>query len=334
MTKNRPASSAPQNVDLAAEVERLEDLAMLADGTLDAERRVRLLASLSDDPDGLDLLAETMALLESMEAGEGEHFEDGDADSGGGRRPVVDEEDFDSQDADNVVYGPWRRPALAAVTTLAAAAALLLFLPRLLAPAPPTPQSLMVTLDPARLAGDVVGHPPWSQLRGGAGELEFEPVGARDSFRWGVLAADLEVALRGSDEPARQRIGAELDRVVHAYVAPIYGSLTDAATPAPEALDHHADLQADLLTFLDPFYYRYGLWTRAAWLASSSGQLEFFTRDTVRALDALEPPESLREEWSNLRIQVRDLESEDDLQQLATDLHAVLQRRSSWNVGS
>lgn len=310
------ASSLPE-IDLGREAERLESLAALLDGDLDGNlkkgRRAEILASL--DGGDLDLLSEVDALADEI-----------------AEVSFDDEGAVEIQDAlpDNVVRGPWRRRAWAMATTLAAVLALAVLAPRLFLPEPPTPQMVVGALDTSTLSGESIPVLPWSPNRGGpgGGAIRDDALSPRDSFRLGVLATDLEAAARSGREGDMKTLGAWFEQVTGDSVLGLtYSSIT--ASPPEVALAEHNAIQESISRLVDPFFYRYGLWVRAAWIAAEAGELEFFEGASARSLGALEPPdEEMEEEIRSLRQRVRGLHSGADLPGLAGELAAIADRRA------
>ena len=334
--KNSNPSARSLQVDLGREAERMESLAALLDGDLESGRRAEILASL--DGDDLDLLSEVDALMGEI----AEVSFDVEGDEGGSPEAepssVDDLADEDATDEvpedgvpedgvppDNVVRGPWSRRAWATVTTLAAVVALAVVAPRVFLPDPPTPQMMVAGVDVSQVA-EATAKPFWSPTRGGGtGDPVIEALGARDSFRLGVLATDLEVALESRNQKRLESLELDFHRVLEGSpLLTFYLPLIDAAMTPEESLALHRDLQESVPVFVEEFFYRYGLWVRAAWLAAESGELDFFRGSAPRTLGGLQPPgEELEEEIRLLRQQVRGVHSEADLLGLAEELASI-----------
>lgn len=337
MTSDLRTTPSLPEIDLGREARQLESLAALLDGDLAADRRAEILASL--DRDDLDLLAEVEALagevaevsFDDVESEDGPRIADADdADAGDS---VAGDEAADGDLPDNVVRGPWSRRVWAVGTALAAAVALAVLAPRFFLPQPPTPQSVVGSVDASAMA-EATGQLFWSPTRGlgGASPLQFDALSDRDSLRLGVLATDLEVALRSGHEERLRSLEGDLERVLASSppLRTLYLDLVAEGAPAEELLDLHQELQSAVSGSVDDFHYRYGIWLRAAWLAAESGELNFFRGGSARALDALEPPnEDLALEIRDLRTAIRGLGNDEaDLARLSADLEEIARRRA------
>ena len=325
MTSDSHRSDSRPEVDPGREAERLESLAALLDGDLEADRRAEILASL--DGDDLDLLSEVDALLD--EVAEVSFDDDDEAEDDQGGEGGLDEPPT-STIPDNVVRGPWSRRAWTTVTAVAAVLALAVVAPRVFLPDPPTPQGLVSELDLGELVIGPAQDLPWSPPRGGSGGGVFSEDGLsrRDSFRLGVLATDFERAARSGDAESLGGFQYLFHQVTgESVLGTMYATLPDASPE--EALSLHGEIQELVLLSADPFFYRYGLWVRAAWLAAESGELDFFHGPAPRTLGALEPPdEKLEEEIRLLRERIRGVHGESDLAELADELEATADRHA------
>ena len=336
LNSNSRAPSPPE-IDLGQEAQRLESLAALLDGVAEPGRRAEMLAAL--DGDDLDLLSEVEALADEIASVSFDDVEGSasDAASEGATvaAPAVASDDATGRPADNVVRGPWGRRTWMVATTLAAALALAVVAPRLLLPSAPSPQLVAAALDVAALSGESRPGLPWSPQRGpGGGAVIDGALSSRNSFRLGVLATDFQMAAR-SDAAApsgRETLRASLSSWFRevtgdSLLAVEYSSL--AELPPEEALARHESIQEGVLHWVDPFYYRYGVWVRGAWLAAESGELRFFRGSAARSLGVLEPPsEELAEEVRRLRQTIRGLRTEADLPGLAEELAAIADRHA------
>lgn len=345
MTSDFRDTSLLPEADPAGDAERLESLAALADGGLDAERRDEILKLLDADPESLDILAEVVAMQDEIaeisfedveraapdadeaDSDKGDSDETGDSDESIRHEP----EDPGGELPDNVVKGPWGKQILPAVAALAAAAAALIVLaPRFMTPTAPTPQGMAAAL--SNVDASAFDDPPWSAMRGdGQGAAGLDPLSPRDSFRLGILAAELESSLRAGNKEWLSSLGPWLNQVLaDSYLRSTYLSLADPEQPAEDSLALHAEVQESTLALVDTFWYRYGVWVRAAWLAASTGQLEFFAGDSVRSLAALAPTDDdVRGEIQALRAQIEDLDEKTDLEALAGSLQEIAERRAN-----
>ncbi|MDA8020534.1 MAG: hypothetical protein MPN21_24105 [Thermoanaerobaculia bacterium] len=334
MTSDSRDRHPPPDVDLTAEAGYLEDLAALADGTLEGSRRDEVLERLDGDEDALAILAEVVALQdEAREVALSDDVPAQQDDSDDGTEEARDPtpEDVESEGSGRVIRGPWRTGRLAWATAIAAGLAVVTIAPRVLAPGAPTPQSVIAALETSRLTVPSEREQFWSPPRGGSmGDIPpvLERMSARDSFRLGVLATDFEAALLLEDDPWRQRISSRTQNVVdEPILESFYRELANSSHK--EALADHRDLQDVVLSAADPFFYRYGLYLRAAWLAASSGQLEFFEGRAARSLDALQPPdEEIGSEIDALRQHIDAVESEADLAELANELDRIARKHA------
>lgn len=306
-----------------------EELAAFADGRLRGEARDALVARLARDCEARELLADVIAVRDEVE-------EDLAAAGEDAAEPAAEptaERTAEPARKGRLLRGPWTRRAWAGVAAAAAAVIALVVAPRLLVPAP----------DLQRLAGEVhleegelaaIERPVWSATRGGAPVGDFDGFGPRESFRWGVRAVDFQVALRSGD-PDR------LASAAHAADRLLEGTDFQGQYPRIAFLDpHQARREGAALAeaaiespAVDDFFFRYGMWTRAAWLAAVAGEVDFFRSRAGRSLRSLDPPEDDSDE---LAAEIRDLrrrvaavaEGEEEVPSLESALWAVLEERS------
>lgn len=312
----------PSGIGLAEEASLLEDVAALADGSLSEERRAAVLARLADDPDLLDVLAEVSAIQEA------------ELESEAAQAPAADTRDREeaaepAEPQGRILRGPWRRRAWTAVAALAAVLALVVIAPRLLSAGPPTPELLLASLDVQALEAETLESSLWSPNRGpGGGDEDLDKLGPRDSFRLGLLEATVVVAVRKGEDDARRSLQGELSEIRgYGPFLDLYRELIEADDASTLLADHLQD-QELILEFVDPFYYRYGLWIRTAELAASSGQTDFFRSRGGRSSKAMTPPDELADEWRRLQEKVDGAHRAGGLDELADVLAAIHDRHA------
>ncbi|MEM9553843.1 MAG: hypothetical protein AAGC60_06270 [Acidobacteriota bacterium] len=251
----------------------LDRLAAFLDGALDDAERERLVARLGDDEVLYELFVEARAARAEL----------------------------DAAPAGVLVQGPWAQRLYRARWSLglvaAAAVVTIVFAPRLLAPPPPTIETLTAGLA-ARTDGDArtdLFVAPWTTFRGGQGIVSTLDPG--DAFRLGVREVALRVALETDEVDDAKGQAAASTQILDAATGyglfaaryeDLKGKLDDGAPPA-SLLAEHATLSARLDETPSGETILYGRFVRSAWLAVRVGELSWFDQRTVRAtLDRLE----------------------------------------------
>jgi hypothetical protein len=253
-----------------------ERLAALLDGRLSGADREALLAELADSDEGLEVLADAIAVSEDVSAD-------------------ADDADDDS-DAAVVRLRPRVRPAVwRAALAVAAALALLLAAPwmmerfRAAEPAGPAQVAMLLADAPAQMPDDW-NRRPWTATRGAEDPLTPQ---AR-SVRLGAVLLELEVAVRAGDQGAA-RLAEEAALLLGGFpgagpAASIYRAVARHAIDAPaEAAALLPEGEAAALAIADAERVRIGAWLQGARMAAARRDAAFFrTRSSGAALDRLE----------------------------------------------
>jgi hypothetical protein len=302
----------------------LESLAAFVDGRLAGAEHARVIEHLARCEDCFEVVAETGEVQEELE-------EDEASQPGGA---------FE----DNVVVHPsaWRRWAPAAAA-LAAALVLAVFgvwrMGWLLAP------DLSVDTLASRLAGSTTRlddeaweNHGWPGFRGGESSLQEKAA----SFRAGVHAVDLQVALRRGDRDRATGAATDLLKTLRdlASVGPVKADyqqvsewLESDRSPA-EIADRAAAAEEDLIPLIDDErYYKLGKWAEAGRLAALAGDRRTLRSRSLRGgledlleeapdEDALE--EAVTDRLGAIRERLRGDLSDSDLDRLAADFTSIV----------
>lgn len=308
-----------------------EELAAFADGRLEGEARDVVVARLARDREARELLADVIAVRDAT-------VRDATVRDDAVRDATVRDEADDSPEAGRLLRGPWTRHAWVGVAAAAAALVALVVAPRLLAPSP----DLQGLAGELRLDGETLAaleRPLWSATRGGAPVGVFDGFGPRESFRWGVRAVDFQVALRSDDADLLASAAHAADRLLEG--TDFYGQYSRIASLDRRLARRESEALAEAAIespSVDAFFFRYGMWGRAAWLAAVDGDEGFFRSRAGRSVRHLEVPEELPEgvSRSDLAAELQSMgrrvvsvaEGEEDLASLEAALWQVLEERT------
>lgn len=244
----------------------LETLAAFADGRLTGAERIRVIEHLASCDDCLEVVVETAEVQEEL---------DEEASSPGTvlRHP-----------------GVWRRwmPAVAAAAVLVLAVGGLWQFGWLLGP-DLSVDTLAARLEqaPARL-GDAWQEHGWPQFRGGEASIEER----RAAFRTGVLAVDLQLALRtGERERALGFVRALVDALTDIdYTAPTRASYRrlvieplEGGEPLAGIAREAAEQDHKNPALIDELYYELGKWAETGRMAALAGDREALRNRSFRA---------------------------------------------------
>jgi hypothetical protein len=252
-----------------------ERFAALLDGRLSAADRETLMAELADSDEGLEVLADAIAVSDDASA-------------------VEDEPDTDA-DATVVPLRPRLRPAVwGAAMAVAAVLALLLAAPWLMQrirsaePAGPAQVAMLLADSPTTMP-DEWNRRPWTATRGAEDPVTPE---AR-SVRLGAVLLELEVAARAGDEGAA-RLSEEAALLLGGFpgagpASSIYRAAAGRFAEAPaEAAALLPEGEAAALAVADAERVRIGAWLQGARMAAARRDAAFFgTRASQEALDRL-----------------------------------------------
>lgn len=314
----------------------LESLSAFIDGRLAGAERTRVIEHLARCDDCFEVVAETGEVQEELEEeleAEKPSLPGGAFDPPPPRRTVPD----------NVVLHPsaWKRWAPAAAA-LAAALVVVVFGPwRLLGP-DLSVDTLASRLEgsAARLEDDAWTAHGWPRMRGADSPptahtpSPFEVKKA--SFRAGVHAIDLQVALRGDDRgrataAANGLRGTFPDLPEIGLVKGSYQQLADwleSDKPLAEIADRAAAVEDELIPLINELYYELGKWAEAGRLAALAGD-----RDTLRSRLMRGALEDFREaglgedvnfRLGEIRERLRGNLGEEELEWLVKDFQSLI----------
>lgn len=294
-----------------------ERLAAFVDGRLSSRERSRIVDHLASCEECYEVFSETVS-VQSEAAEEGETI-----------APVP------SLPARR---SPWRRPVVLrrwvpAAALLAAAITIVVLAPwRDTAGTPHLPVGALVpaevgaeTADEVRSRIDAHG---WPQTLGP--ESYGEPAAA--AFQLGVRAVELEVALAAGDREASVILSHRIDALLAGFeagevVSHVYyagpGGLREmlAEDAKSEALlDLHreadavlAESSAEVPAIVDPFWYGFGKWAQAGYLAAAEARGEHFRsplhRSFLRHLRKVKLPPEIREMFGKIDVLLRSDEA-------------------------
>lgn len=261
----------------------LESLSAFVDGRLAGAERTRMIEHLARCDDCFEVVAETGEVQEELE----EELEEEKTSLPGGA--------FDPEPRtvpDNVVLHPsaWKRWAPAA-SALAAALVLAVFgawqMGWLLGP------DLSVDTLASRLEGsaerldaEAWGAQGWPKYRGEGSSVEEK----RASFRAGVHAVDLQVALRVENRERATTAAKDLVDTLRDLpsVGPLPGSYQqlvdwlDSDRSLPEIAERAAAVDDQLTGLTNDLYYELGKWAEAGRLAALTGNREALRSSSLR----------------------------------------------------
>jgi len=259
-----------------------EQVAALLDGRLDEQRRTELLACIAASEEGLDVLADTAAVLRELEgpcdAEDSEGTEPASLPGDGGIIPL---------------HPPFRRrrwpvrrwAALAAA--LAAVALVPVLWSRLHTPDPRDPGRPITLLAETGVPGLPAGwsERPWRLVRGSAASLVPEARAAR----LGALQVDLELAVGARDSAAASQLVGEIETLL--ADVPASGPVMDEyrvvarriGEPPARLAGALAEARTGMAVLAGEERVALGAWAEAGRVAASLRDVAFFRDRATRA---------------------------------------------------